>query len=183
MRLSEPRVAPLEVSEMNEEQRDLVERASFDKPININKTLARHPKLLKRWLVFASHVMNKSTLPARDRELVILRMGWLCRAEYEWAQHVVLGRKAGLTDAEIDRIPDGADAGGWSEKDRALILAADELKNDAFITDATWNTLKKSYDDQQIMDLIFAAGNYNLVSMALNSLGVQLDPGLEGFKR
>ena len=127
--------------------------------------------------------MNKSALPARDRELVILRMGWLCRAEYEWAQHVVLGRKAGLTEAEIDRIPDGAKAEGWSEKDRALIAATDELKNDAFITDATWNTLKKSYDDQQIMDLIFAAGNYNLVSMALNSLGVQLDPGLEGFKK
>ena len=183
MRLSEPRVAPLEVSEMNEEQRDLVERASFDEPININKTLAHHPKLLKRWLVFASHVLNKSTLPARDRELVILRMGWLCQAEYEWAQHVIIGKKTGLTEAEIDRIPEGADAGGWSGKDRALIEAADELKSEAFISDATWNTLKKSYDDQQMMDLIFAAGNYNLVSMALNSLGVQLDPDLEGFKK
>ncbi|MFW5937226.1 MAG: carboxymuconolactone decarboxylase family protein, partial [Desulfosalsimonas sp.] len=91
----------------------------------------------------------------------------------------------GLTDEEIDRIQSGPDAEGWSDLDRALLRATDELKDDAFISDATWNELKKTYTDQQMMDLIFAVGNYNLVSMALNSLGVQLDPnmGLEGFKK
>jgi 4-carboxymuconolactone decarboxylase len=183
MRLSKPRVAPLDMSEMNEEQRHVVDRASFGEPININKTLAHHHKLLKRWLVFAAHVLNKSTLPARERELVILRVGWLCRAEYEWAQHVIIGKKAGLTEEEIDRITLGPDTEGWSEPDRALLRATDELKNDAFISDPTWNELKKTYDDKQMMDFIFAVGNYNLVSMALNTLGVQLDPGLDGFKK
>lgn len=183
MLLSRPRVLPLDSSEMDDEQSEVVERASFGEPINIFKTMGRHPKLLKRWLVFASHVLNKSTLPARERELVILRIGWLCRAEYEWAQHVIIGKKAGLTDEEIERIKQGPEAEGWSETDRALLRATDELKNQTFISDATWNELKKVYDDKQMMDMIFAVGNYNLVSMALNSLGVQLDPGLEGFEK
>ncbi len=181
MKISKPRVAPLEIPEMSDEQRQIVERASFDEPINIFKTLGHHHKLLKRWLVFATHVLNKSTLPARERELVILRIGWLCQAEYEWAQHVIIGRKAGLGDEEIEKIKLGPDAEGWSGLDRALLRATDELKNDAFISDSTWNELKKTYNDRQMIDLIFAVGNYNLVSMALNSLGVQLDPGLKGF--
>ncbi len=182
MKLSQARLQPLDLSEMNEEQRELVKRASFDEPINIFKTLAHHPKLLKRWLVFASHVMNKSSFPDRERELVILRIGWLCQAEYEWGQHVVIGRKAGLTEEEIERIKSGPEAEGWSDLDRNLLRATDELKNEAFVSDTTWNELKKTYDDKQMMDFIFAVGNYNLVSMALNSLGVQLDPGLNGFK-
>lgn len=181
MRLSQPRIPPLEVSEMTPEQLREVERAAFDKPINIHKTLARHHKLLKRWMVFASHVLNKSTFPARERELAILRVGWLCNAEYEWAQHVVIGKKAGLTDEEIERIKQGPDADGWSGPDQSLLRATDELVVDAFISDAVWSKLQKAYDDQQIIDFIFAVGNYNLVSMALNSLGVQLDPGLKGF--
>jgi len=181
MRLSHPRIAPLEISEMTPEQLKEVERAAFDKPINIHKTLARHHKLLKRWMVFASHVLNKSTFPARERELAILRVGWLCKAEYEWAQHVVIGKKAGLTDQEIERIKQGPDAEGWSGPDQTLLQATDELVGDAFISDTVWSKLQKAYDDRQVMDFIFAVGNYNLVSMALNSLGVQLDPGLKGF--
>ena len=181
MRLSQPRIPPLEISEMTPEQLKEVERAAFDKPINIHKTLARHHKLLKRWMVFAAHVLNKSTFPARERELVILRVGWLCKAEYEWAQHAVIGKKAGLTEAEIERIKQGPDAEGWSGADKTLLQATDELVGDAFISDAVWDKLRKSYDDQQIIDFIFAVGNYNLVSMMLNSLGVQLDPGLKGF--
>jgi len=183
MRLSQPRLAPIDISDMDEEQRNVVERASFDEPINIFKTLAHHHKLLKRWLVFSAHVLNKSTLPAREREMAILRVGWLRKAEYEWAQHVVIGQKAGLTVEEIDRIALGPDAPGWSAPDRAILNAADELIGDAFITDGTWKELQKTFNDQQIMDLIFAVGNYDIVSMALNSLGVQLDPGLEGFKK
>lgn len=183
MRLSVPRVPPLEISEMDEEQRLVLERASFDAPINIFKTLVRHTKLMKRWLVFSAHVLNKSSLPARERELVILRIGWLCQAEYEWAQHVVIGKKAGLTEEEIDRITKGPDAKGWSKLDQTLLRATDELHGDAFISNETWNELTKTYDVNQMMDLIFAVGNYQIVSMALNSLGVQIDPGLTGFKK
>ncbi|MCP4751852.1 MAG: carboxymuconolactone decarboxylase family protein [Proteobacteria bacterium] len=183
MRLSEPRLKPLEENEWSEEQREVVLRAGgSDNPPNIFKTLVRHEKLLKRWTVFAAHVLNKSTFPEREREIAILRIGWLCRSGYEWGQHVVIGKRCGLTDEEIDRIAAGPDAEDWSRTDRAILRATDELNADAFISDPTWAELKQTYSDQQIMDLIFTVGNYNLVSMTLNTLGVQLEPGMEGFK-
>ena len=181
--MSQPRVAPLEASEWSDEQQEILKRASVTEiPPNIFKTLVRHQKLLKRWMVFATHVLNKNTLAIRERELVILRIGYLCRSGYEWAQHVVIGKKAGLSDEEIDRIRQGPDGDGWSNLDKALLQATDELHGDAFISDNTWDVLKKHYDDQQMMDLVFTIGNYNLVSMALNTLGVQLEPEIQNIK-
>jgi alkylhydroperoxidase family enzyme len=175
MRLDTPRLAPLSDAELDPET-----RARFgDGPmLNIFRTIAHHPKLLKRWLVFGNHVLAHSTLSPRDRELVILRIGWLCQAGYEWGQHVVIGLQSGLTDEEIARIPAGPDAPGWGERERAMLRATDELHADSFITNPTWAALSPHFDTTQLLDLIFAVGQYNLVSMALNTLGVQPEPGL-----
>ena len=181
MRLKEPRVTPLPEADWTDLARATIEptRAmSGGKVFNIFSTLAHHPELLKRWMVFANHVLVKSTLPPREREILILRIGWLCRAEYEWSQHVLIGKAVGLSEVEIDRIADGPDAAGWSGDDAALLRAVDELHGDAFVSDATWKALAARWSVQQIMDLIFTVGQYALVSMALNSLGVQLDEGL-----
>jgi alkylhydroperoxidase family enzyme len=175
MRLETPRVAPLSEDEIDPELR---ERLGQGPLLNIFRTLARHPKLFKRWLVFGNHVLGGTTLPPRERELVILRIGWLCRSGYEWGQHVQIGLRSGLSQAEIDRIPLGAQAPGWSEPERWLLRATDELRADAFISDATWQALAASFDTRQLMDLVFTVGQYNLVSMALNSFGVQPEPGL-----
>jgi 4-carboxymuconolactone decarboxylase len=180
VRLDKPRVAPLSDDQIDPEIRERI----FPGPIlNIFRTLAHHPALMKRWLVFGNHVLGKSTLPARERELVILRIGWLCRAGYEWGQHVVIAKTAGLTDEEIARIPKGAEAASWSRSDRALLRATDELHGDAFISDATWAELASSLSSQQLIDLVFTVGQYNLVSMALNSFGVQPEPGLAPLPR
>jgi alkylhydroperoxidase family enzyme len=180
MRLEKPRVAPL-----TDDQLDPELKARFgDGPIlNIFRTLANHPGLAKRWLVFGNHILAKSTLPARERELLILRIGWLCRSGYEWGQHVVIGKASGLSDEEIKRITEGPEAKGWSEAERALLRATDELHADAFVSDATWAELAKSWSTQQLMDLVFTVGQYNLVSMALNSFGVQPEPGLPKLPR
>ena len=170
-----PRVAPLDVEELDPETRA---RFGEGPVLGIFRTLAHHPDLMKRWLVFGNHVLGKSTLPARERELVILRVGWLCQAGYEWGQHVLIGRTAGLSDEEIERIAEGPEAGDWSAEDRWLLRATDELHGDAFIADATWQALAEAFSVQQLMDLIFTVGQYNLVSMALNSLGVQPEEGL-----
>lgn len=172
MRLATPRLAPLA-----DEQIDPEIRARFGAGplLNIFRTLAHHPKLMKRWLVFGNHVLARSTLAPRERELAILRVGWLCRSGYEWGQHVVIARRSGVTDAEIERLADGPDAPGWSEADRALLRAVDELHGDAFVSDPTWAALTRHFSTQQILDLIFAVGQYQLVSMALNTLGVQPD--------
>jgi alkylhydroperoxidase family enzyme len=150
---------------------------------NIVATLARHPKLLKRWLVFGNHVLRKSTLPAREREIVILRTGWLCRAEYEWGHHVAIGREIGLGDDEIRRISEGPGAPGWGSFDATLLQAVDELHDNTVISDATWKALAERYTTEQLMDLIFTVGQHHLVSMALNTLGVQLEDGFQGFQK
>jgi 4-carboxymuconolactone decarboxylase len=182
MRLTAPRVPPvIDDRTLDDEARDVLARASLGPAVNIFRTLAHHPKLFKRWLVFANHVLFKSSLPARDRELVILRTGWLCRAEYEWGQHVIIGRASGISDEEIHRITQGPDAPGWDPIDAALLRAADELHEDSFVSDATWKALSERYSTEQLMDVVFAIGQYTLVSMALNTFGVQLDPGVEGF--
>lgn len=184
MPASIPRVTPLARAEWDAEATEILEATQMGgRVLNIFRTLARHPKLLKRWLVFGNHVLLKSTLSARDRELLILRTGWNCGAEYEWGQHVVIGKQVGLTDDEIDRLTRGPDAPGWAASDADLLRAADELHRDSRIGDVTWAALAARYSTQQLLDAVFTVGQYTLVSMALNSLGVQLDEGIAGFPR
>ncbi len=148
---------------------------------NIFMTLANHEKLLKRWLVFSNHILSKSTLDPRDRELLILRTGWLCRSEYEWGQHVIIGKQAGLSDEEILRVAEGRNGKGWSVRESLLLKAVDELHADSMINNDTWESLSGFYEQNQLMDLIFTVGQYRMVAMALNSFGVQLEEGVGGF--
>lgn len=178
-----PRIPPVSLEDAEPETRELLEALSTFRDddvtvLNVFGTIAQHPKLMKRWLVFANHVLLKSTISGRDRELAILRAGWRCNAPYEWGQHVVIGRREGITDEEIARIAEGPDAPGWSAHDAAILRAVDELHDSATISDATWATLSERYDRQQCMDLVFAIGQYHLVSFALNALGVERDDGL-----
>lgn len=183
-RVTKPRIDPVrKEARTAEQQRFLEPFEQAGQLYNVFKTMANHPALARDWMTFARHILRRSSLDARDREILILRIGWLCRAEYEWAQHVRLGKAAGLTDDDIRRIAEGPTAAGLADHDRLLLQAVDELRGDAMIADATWTQLAKIYNTQQMMDLVFTVGQYNLVSMALNSFGVQLDEGLEGFPK
>lgn len=176
-RPSQPRLPALEAETLDEETRRLVPAGSF----NIFRTLAHHPKLLKRWMVFGNHILSKSTLPAREREIVILRTGWRCEARYEFGQHTVIGKREGLTDDEITALTAGAGDHPWSPADRALVDAADELHDDQCVSESTWAAMAERWNDQQLLDIVFTAGQYTLVSMALNTLGVELDDGMPGW--
>jgi len=178
MRTTAPRIEPLAAADLGDEVRALMGRFDGDEPLNIFRTLANHPKLLKRWLVFANHGLGKSTLPARERELLIRRIGGLCQAGYEWGQHVRIGLDCGLTEDEIRRIKIGPTDAAWSEADRDLLQATDELCNDAHVSTGTWERLAARWSTEQLMDIVFTVGQYNLVSMALNSFGVQPEAGL-----
>ena len=182
MRLTEPRIPPLPQDDWNDETADLMWSLRRDGQVyNIFSTLARHPQLLKKWLVFGGHVLSKSTLPPRHREIAILRMGWLCGAEYEWGHHVAIGKQVGLDDDDIRRIAEGPGAAGLDPFEAILLQAVDELNADTFISDETWKCLESGYNTQQILDFLFTAGEYKLVSMVLNSLGIQLEKGFEGI--
>ena len=100
----------------------------------------------------------KSTLPPSEREILILRIGWHCRSEYEFGWHTFVGKSVGLTDEEVKRITEGPKAAGWDLFDATLLQAVDELYYDAFITDATWNALAKRYNQQQLIDVVATVG-------------------------
>ena len=182
--MDRPRIAPLPLDAMDEDTRAQIGNALSapdGTPLNIFATLANHPKLLKRWLVFANHVLFKSTLSFRDRELLILRTGFNCQSPYEWGQHVIIAKKGGFTDDDVARVAAGPDADGWDPFEATLLRAADELHRDAIVSDATWAALAERYSTEQLLDAVFAVGQYHLVAFALNSCGVPLDAGVEGL--
>ena len=165
----------MEVAELFERGRL---RAPDGTALNIFGTLAHHPALLRRWLVFATHVLSKNTLTPRERELLILRTGYRCQSQYEFSQHAIIGAQCGMTAEEIEATKGAVDGGGWSAHEATLLRAADELHDVARLSDATWNDLHEVYSDEQMLDVIFTVGNYHIVSMALNSCGVELDAGV-----
>ena len=178
-RLEKPRVEPLAAADWNDAQREIMKPfLAQGRTFNVFTTMLNHPDLFRRWLVFANHILGKSTLALREREILILRIGHLADCTYEWRQHVQIARQADMTDAEIGAIRDGAAASCWSESERALLIATDDLKRDTHLSDAAWAALAKHYGTRQIMDIVFTVGQYNMLAMALNSLGVQPDAGL-----
>jgi alkylhydroperoxidase family enzyme len=181
-RPASPRIPPLPPDEQDDQTRELL--STFISPkvgaSNIFTTLVRHPGLFRKWMPLGGKLLA-GKLPARDRELLILRTGFRCRSEYEWGQHSVMARAEGLTVDEIARVQEGPDAEGWSDRDATLLRAADELHDDACITDATWAALAVLYDERQLIELPMLVGQYHLVAFTLNSLGVQREPGVPGF--
>jgi alkylhydroperoxidase family enzyme len=178
-RLAAPRIAPIRVADMTPEQRRIV--AGQMRPdgtlFNIYATMLNHPTLYGPRSTFGSYLQRDGLLPPRTRELLIMRTGWLLRAEYEWAHHASYSKEAGLSDEEIARIAKGPQAPGWSAADRAVLRAADELRREAFITDATWAELSRTYDVQRMLEIIYTVGGYSMTAIALNSFGVQVEPG------
>ena len=175
-----PLLAPLPAAELG--RRDAPRyRGAGGEPLNIFGTLAHHPKLMKRWMVFGNHVLAKSTLPARDRELLILRTGWNCRAPYEWGQHVAIARAVGHHRRGDRARRRRARRAGWDPFDALLLRAADELHDDAEPRPTRrTRALAERYDEQQLLDLVFTVGQYHLVSMALNTFRVERDDGVTG---
>jgi alkylhydroperoxidase family enzyme len=147
----------------------------------IMSTFAWHPDLAKAYFIFNNHLFH-STLSDRMRELVTIRTGWAVNAEYEWAQHVRMGKQIGMTDEEIDALTGGdPDSPVWSPVEATVVRAVDELCKDRHISDATWAKLEAQLNRQEIMDVVFTALGYDLLGTAMNTFGLGLDPGLPSF--
>lgn len=190
MRLDHPRIEPVDLDRLDADQRAALEpffatdgangiggRVGGGRILNIFRTLAHAPKAMTAFLGWGNYILSRrSALTPRDRELVILRTGWNCRSGYEWTQHKRIGLDCGLTETEIERIKTGPDADGWSDLDRAMLRATDELTSDHFVTDASWAALAP-LGDKGRMDLVMTVGQYTQVSMILNSFGIQVEDG------
>ena len=146
---------------------------------NLTCTQLRHPVLAKAFLTFNAHFFYHCTISARDREILILRTGWMRRAEYEYIAHVPLGKRAGLTDAEIKRVELGPDAAGWDPGDADLLRAADDLCREACIGDDTYARLAARFDAKQLLEIVFVVGCYEVLAMMLNTFRVDFEPAAE----
>jgi alkylhydroperoxidase family enzyme len=162
-----------------EPRHPLPRREGRPKGLNALGTLAHHPELTTAFHTFNGYILFASTLTARQRELLILRVATVRESSYEWAQHSVLAGDAGLDATEIARIAEGPDAPGWSDLDRAMLSAVDELIGAGLIADATWELLGTELGEQQLMDLVFTVGAYEILAMAFRTFGVELDDDLE----
>lgn len=187
-----PRIVPQLPSEWNEAAKDglVAFPTSFNfvmkgwdsgdrnvRGMNVLGTFAHYPALAKAFMTFNAHVAGASSLLYRDREIVILRLSWVMHSEYELVQHMILGRRAGLTDEEIERLQHGPGAPGWSAEDADLVRAVDQLHELSRITPATWDRLAQRYNQSQMLDLIFLVGCYGALALAINSLETPIESG------
>jgi 4-carboxymuconolactone decarboxylase len=193
---SPKRLAPLKPSEMNAATHELLgslagameeiegEHASDDPDgdasgtVNIVRTIAHHQGLLAPFLGFAGALALEGVLSRRVSELLALRVIWHCQSAFEWGHHVVFAQAAGLSDEEIARIPLGPDRPEWSEEDRLLLRATDELHAHQDLTDETWSSLRKTYSDAQLVEIPFVVGQYTMLSMVASATGVPVEEGL-----
>jgi len=173
--MTQPRIAPLTEAEYSDEQRELLAKGGPMRQLNIFRTLVRHTELYRAFMRFGGHILGANTLDARSRELLILRAGHLSKCAYEVYQHNVIGKRAGLTDAELERIAVGPSAPEWNARDRMLLKATDELHAHQKISDGTWSALVPDWNEKQLMDLVFTVGQYTMVSMFLSTFGVQIE--------
>lgn len=176
-------MAPITPDECDEKTTELLSAlgGNMSSALNIFTTLGHHPRLLKKWSEFGGVLLYRGELDPREREILILRTGWNCQSDYEWGQHKAIGLAVGMTEKDIDATTLDPAAAGWDDGDALLITAADELHADSKLSDATYAALEKRYNKKQIIELLMIVGQYHLVAMTLNSLGVVRDEGVEGF--
>jgi 4-carboxymuconolactone decarboxylase len=179
--LDAPRVPRVEKPWTDAQRAILAPRERNGRVMGVWSTCAQAPELCQAWLEFTDYLLQDSSLPIRDRELLILRIGYLNGGAYEWAAHRGLALNVGITEEELRQITEGPEAAGWSQWDATLLRSADELHDNALVSDSTWEILAARYNTRQMMELVFTVGQYNLVAMYLNSLGVQFEEGWIGF--
>jgi len=148
---------------------------------NLLMTLAHDSSLLQLFMTCVRRLLVNSSLPVRDRELIVLRSAWLCQAAYAWAEHVRIARAAGLGAADIERVAGGPQAGGWDDFELALVQAVDQLHATATIDGETWQMLASRYSAGQLIELTMLAGLYHLVSWTQNAAGIPPNPGSAGL--
>jgi AhpD family alkylhydroperoxidase len=142
--------------------------------------LGHHPRLAADWLAFSGGLLDDPVLDPRDRELLVLRVGWRTQCRYEWAQHVRMAREAGLSAEQVAAVAGPVDAPCWGDHQRDLLTAADQLVAAHRIDDPTWRRLAARLDERALLELLFVVGGYLCLALVLNGAGLEPDPGADG---
>jgi 4-carboxymuconolactone decarboxylase len=185
-----PRLPVLPPEQRSERQQELLDQMSMVVVDGVRKPredkaaleiLIRHAELYKAHVEVAQKYLSDCEMDIRDRELAILRIAWLSQAPFEWGSHVKIAKRNGITSEEIERIIVGSSARGWSKRERAIVLAMEELHFDSMITDDTWADLQEFYNDKKLIELAILAGQYKTVAYYQNSLRLPLPDGNMGL--
>ena len=171
---SEPRILVPQPGELRDDAEKLVAAIAPPgrEPAKTMAVLARQPDLLAPFLGWAAALALNGVLPKRDHELLALRVAWNCESEFEWVEHVQYARDAGLTDAEIEAVTQRISEGNWTEAERALLQAADDLDEANDVSDRTWAVLADHYDPPALVEILFVVGQYTMLSMVANAAGL-----------
>jgi alkylhydroperoxidase family enzyme len=181
------RVESVRLEEVSQDARDLINgiRATIglaptDLIPGYSLLMIKHPELFRRQLEMGIAFFKGRVAP-RERELAVLRTAWLLRAPFEWGEHVDIGKRYGVTAEEIERVIQGSAAPGWSEHEAAILRAVEEMLSEQVISDETWATLAKSWDDQQLIEFPLMVGQYVATALQQNALRVRLAPDNPGL--
>jgi len=178
--MGKPRIPP--AAEPSPEAVEVLEKspAIDGRPLNIFGTLAHHPLLLKRYIALGGVFLRFGLIPARERELVILRTAWWTGSVYEFGQHTRLGQAAGLTPAEVARLA-LPHVEGWPADDAALLAMVEDLQREDRVSDPTWEKLAGRWSEAELIGLLALVGFYRMTAGFLNSAGVEAEPGVPGW--
>jgi 4-carboxymuconolactone decarboxylase len=184
-----PRIPPLPREQWTDAARDVFAywegppaRANGSRS-NTMLTLAQHPKLAFASLDFGKYVLIESKLTERQRELIVLRIAWRYKSKHQWTHHVLSARKIGISDEEIEALGQAETSPIWSEGERALIAAVDQLCTTGQIEDGTWLLLSAEHDTQTLMDILYAIGLFTMNAWAFNAMGIELEPDVAAYSR
>jgi len=182
-----PRIGPVQPEELDEEAmalilkvRDSSGAGALEEVPSFMRTVIRHPGVF-RCQMEAGVMLFNGRIPPRERELAILRIGWLCGAPYEYGQHVIIAKRHGITSEQIACVRQGSSSPGWSDHERAILAGVEELLDNKAISDATWNTLARSWDEAQMIEFPMMVGQYVSTAFVQNALKVRMEGGIPGL--
>lgn len=182
------RIEPLRMDQLDDEARALAIRlresagkTDHSRLPEIFGTMLKHPRLYRCQAELGT-VLFKGEIPVRERELAVLRVAWLCRAPYEWGQHVEIAKRFGMPAQDIERVIQGSSAPGWNAHEAALLRGVEELLRDQMICDDTWNTLARSWNEQQLIEFPSMVGQYVATAYSQNALRLRLNPENRGLR-
>lgn len=184
-----PRIAPLKQAEMGAD--DLALCVAIRESVGVFEhsripdymlTMVKHPEIFRRQMEMGTTIFQGRLTP-REREIAVLRVGWLCRAPFEWGQHVAVSKRYGLSDEEIERVTLGSSAEGWTAHEAAILRGVEEMLGDQCISEPTWTELAKSWDEAQLIEFPMMVGQYVATAFVQNSLRIALEGDNPGLTR
>ncbi|MFI8595560.1 carboxymuconolactone decarboxylase family protein [Microbacterium sp. NPDC078428] len=156
--------------------------AAFSRPINLLRALVNSPGAFRQFHPFGEWIRWQCELDPRQRELLILAVGYLACSPYEYSHHIALSAQFGVTDADIAALVDHLEGhpSDLGDQERLLIDAARELTEDRRLSDRTAAALGAHYNDSRLVDIVVVASFYNMVVRVLGGLRIDNEPEYDG---